>query len=188
MTTKPKSKVNDTTAGYLVAGLVLAFSLFMGLFVLPYVGAKRAESSPLVGEPAPDFLLPYVSPGHAGQSQRLSDLQGRAVVLDFWASWCAPCRAQTPVLERVAQQVGADKLVVLGVATSDDRVSITRFLERSAPKYESVFDDQDVSASLYRVRGLPTLIVIDAVGRVRAVTSGLVSERELTRLVGDALK
>jgi hypothetical protein len=61
-------------------------------------------------------------------------------------------------------------------------------LERSAPKYESVFDDQDVSASLYRVRGLPTLIVIDAVGRVRAVTSGLVSERELTRLVGDALK
>jgi cytochrome c biogenesis protein CcmG, thiol:disulfide interchange protein DsbE len=188
MTTKPKSKLNETTTGYLVAGLVLAFSLFMGLFVLPYVGAKRAENSPLVGQPAPDFLLPYVSPGHAGQTQRLSDLQGRVVVLDFWASWCAPCRAQTPVLERVAEQVGDDKLLVLGVGTSDDRASITRFLERSPPKYSSVFDDQEVSASLYRVEGLPTLVVIDKLGSVRAVASGLVSERELTRLVEDALK
>jgi cytochrome c biogenesis protein CcmG, thiol:disulfide interchange protein DsbE len=187
-TSKPKFRVNDTTSGYLVAALVLAFSLFMGLFVLPNVGAKRAEKSPLVGEPAPDFVLPYVSPSHAGQTQRLSDLQGRVVVLDFWASWCAPCRAQTPVLERVAQQVGTDELLVLGVATSDDRASITRFLQRSPPKYLSVFDDQDVSASLYRVHGLPTLIVIDKVGSVRAVASGLVSERELTRLVTDALK
>lgn len=188
MQTKPKSQASDATTGYLVAALVLAFSLFTGLFVLPYLGTKNAEKSPLVGRPAPDFLLPYASPAEAGQTQRLSDLQGRVVVLDFWASWCAPCRAQTPVLERVAEAVGSRKLLVLGVGTSDDRASITRFLARSPPKYASVFDDQGVGASLYHVEGLPTLVVIDKTGSVRAVATGLVSERELTRLVDDALK
>ncbi len=188
MPTKSKPKLSDATSGYLVAGLVLAFSLVMGLFVLPHLGAKRAEKSPLVGSPAPDFLLPYVSGEQAGQAQRLSDLQGRAVVLDFWASWCAPCRAQTPVLERVAESVGTSKVQVLGVGTSDDRASIARFLERTALTYKSVFDDQDVASSLYHVQGLPTLVVIDATGSVRAVASGLVSESELTRLVTDALK
>ena len=64
-----KPALNDAKTGYLIAGLVLAFSLFVGLFVLPYVGAERAEASPLVGQPAPDFLLPYASPAYFSSSQ-----------------------------------------------------------------------------------------------------------------------
>jgi thiol-disulfide isomerase/thioredoxin len=188
MPEKPMSKSDDDRkVSYLVAALVVAFTLFMGLFVLPYLGAKKAEKSALVGLPAPDFVLPYVSPKEQGKTQRLSDLQGRSVVLDFWASWCAPCRAQTPVLERVAASVGSEKVMVLGVGTSDDRASITRFMQRSPPEYASVFDDQDVASSLYHVEGLPTLVIIDKQGTVRAVMSGLVSERELKRLVSDSL-
>lgn len=188
MSPTKKVPLDDTKTGYLVAALVLAFSLFVGLFVLPYLGVKRAEKSALVGQPAPDFLLPYASPSQLGKSQRLSDLQGKAVVLDFWASWCAPCRAQTPVLERVAKGFGADKLRVLGVGTSDDRAAIERFLARSEIAYASVFDDQEVASSLYHVQGLPTLVVLGADGTVRAVTSGFTNESELTRIVGDALK
>jgi cytochrome c biogenesis protein CcmG/thiol:disulfide interchange protein DsbE len=189
MTSKPNKKPRDeVTTGYLVAGLVLAFSLFMGLFVLPYLGAKKAESSPLVGQPAPDFLLPYASPAERGRSQRLSDLQGQAVVLDFWASWCAPCRAQSPVLERVAKAFGSDKLRVLGVGTSDERANITRFLADNPLGYASVFDDQDVASSLYHVQGLPTVVVVAKDGTVRAVATGFSNEGELTRLVRDALR
>ncbi len=182
------AKLNDASTGYLVAGLVLAFSLFMGLFVLPYLGVRKAEKSALVGLPAPDFLLPYASPKEHGKSQRLSDLQGQAVVLDFWASWCGPCRAQTPVLEKVAKSFGADKLRVLGVGTSDDRESITRFLARSELGYPSVFDDQDVASSLYHVQGLPTLVLIAKDGTVRGVATGFADETELSRLVRDALR
>jgi thiol-disulfide isomerase/thioredoxin len=188
MSPRNEPKLDDTKTGYLVAGLVLAFSLFMGLFVLPYLCAERAEKSALVGQLAPDFLLPYASPSQLGQSQRLSDLQGKAVVLDFWASWCAPCRAQTPVLERVAKAFGAEKLRVLGVGTSDERANIERFLRSSEPAYTSVFDDQGVASALYRVQSLPTLVVLGKDGTVRAVANGFTNETELTRIVNDALK
>jgi cytochrome c biogenesis protein CcmG, thiol:disulfide interchange protein DsbE len=189
MTTKSTKKpASEATTSYLVAGLVLAFSLFMGLFVLPYVGAKRAEASPLVGQPAPDFLLPYASPGEQGKTQRLSDLQGHAVVLDFWASWCGPCRAQSPVLARVAKAFASEKVRVLGVGTSDERAKITRFLASESLGYASVFDDQDVASSLYHVRSLPTVVLIAKDGTVRAVATGFADEAELTRLVKDALR
>jgi thiol-disulfide isomerase/thioredoxin len=183
-----KKPLNEATTSYLVAGLVVAFSLFMGLFVLPYLGAKKAEASPLVGQPAPDFLLPYASPEQQGKTQRLSDLQGQAVVLDFWASWCAPCRAQSPVLARVAKAFASEQLRVLGVGTSDDRGAITRFLARESLGYTSVFDDQDVASSLYHVHSLPTLVLIAKDGTVRAVATGFADEAELTRLVKDALR
>ena len=186
MTTRPPKPRDAAAPCYLVGALVLAISLFMGFFVLPRFGGGGGQSA-LVGKPAPDFLLPYASPDQRGKTQLLSDLQGRVVVLDFWASWCAPCRAQTPVLERVARSIGSDKLLVLGVGTSDDRDSITRFLERKPNSYASVYDDDGMASSAYRVQALPTLVVIASDGMVRASMSGVVSERDLTRAVNEAM-
>jgi thiol-disulfide isomerase/thioredoxin len=178
---------NDANQGYLVGALVLAFSLFVGFVVLPQLGSSRVDSA-LTGKQAPDFILPYVSRAERGQTQRLSDLQGKVVVLDFWASWCGPCRAQTPVLERLAASFGAERVRVLGVATSDDRGSVTRFLDRKPATYASVYDDDQLAASLYGVQSLPTLVILAKDGTVRSVATGLVSERELTKLVDEALR
>lgn len=188
MNPAPEKKTVDPRGGYLVAALVFGVSLIVGFFVLPYLGARRAEESELANRPAPDFILPYLSPKERGQSQRLSDLQGKAVVLDFWASWCRPCREQTPVLERVASSIGAERLTVLGVATSDDEAAVRRFLDQHPMQYPSVYDADGTASTQYRVQGLPTLAVIRKDGTVTAVATGLMSEGELRRLISDALR
>ena len=92
------------------------------------------------------------------------------------------------MLTRVAKAFGPDQLRVLGVGTSDERSAITRFLNKEPLGYASVYDDQDVAASLYHVHNLPTLVLLAKDGTVRAVATGFTSEAELTRLVRDALR
>ena len=148
------------------------------------VSIDGEHSNPLLGK----RLEPFTTVDPDGNTVDLSKHLGKEVILlDFWASWCAPCRAQSPVLERVAKQFGADKLRVLGVGTSDERAAITRFLSNNTLGYSSVFDDQDVASSLYQVRSLPTLVLIAKDGTVKAVATGFVNESELSRLVRDTL-
>jgi thiol-disulfide isomerase/thioredoxin len=180
---QPHSK-DDAKQGYLVALLVIVASIGLGLFGLPRLGRRAAVSdSALVGQPARDFMLPALGQNGPGKPQRLSDLQGKAVLLDFFASWCGPCRQQAPIVERVARRLAGPKLAVIGVDTSDQLLAAQQYFIASEPAYPILFDGDNEGASAFDVTGLPTLVLIDKSGVVRAVETGLVSETELDGLI-----
>jgi cytochrome c biogenesis protein CcmG/thiol:disulfide interchange protein DsbE len=177
----------DSNQGYFTALLVVVASVGLGLFGLPRLGHRAARSdSPLVGHPAPDFMLRALSGAGLGKPQRLSDLQGKTVVLDFFASWCGPCRQQAPIIDRLARRLSGPKLAVYGVNTSDEFADARHYLDAHQPSYPVLFDGDAEAANAFGVSGLPTLLVIDKQGIVRAVEMGVVGEAELEGLINDA--
>jgi len=166
-------------------GLVLLAAALFGLLVLP-----RLTPDPLVGKQATDFLLPRLEPagGLSSEKVRLSGLEGKAVILDFWASWCIPCRAQAPVVDAVAKAHGSRGLMALGVVSGDSPEDAAAFLASHPVAYGSVVDEQGEAARAFDVRGLPTLVALDKTGNVVARRSGFVSEKELTGIAEAALR
>jgi len=180
----PDGNPSEPHTSLLMPALVLVAAGLFGALALP-----RLAPDPKVGKPAADFLLPRVGAKSASGSSklRLSDLEGKAVILDFWASWCMPCRAQAPIVDQVAKSQGARGLVALGVVTGDSQENAEEFLASHPVTYGSVIDDQGEAARAFQVEGLPTLVVLDRKGQVVAVRKGLVSEKELTGIAEAAL-
>jgi len=186
MSKAPHSK-RESYQGYITALLVVVTSVGLGLFGLPRLSHRAAHSdSPLIGRPAPDFMLRAISEEGLGKTQRLSDLQGRTVVLDFFASWCGPCRQQAPIVDRLARRLSGPKLAVYGVNTSDEFADARHYMDAHRPSYPVLFDADAQAANAFDVSGLPTLLVIDKHGIVRAVEMGVVGEGDLEGLIRDA--
>ena len=186
MSVRPHSK-DDSRQGYVVALLVILTSLGFGLFGLPRFGKHVARTaSPFVGHPAPDFMLRAISGEGVGKAQRLSDLQGKTVLLDFFASWCGPCREQAPIVDRLARRLAGPRFAAYGVNTSDQIADAERYLDEHRPSYPVLFDADNLAATSFDVTGLPTLLVIDKGGIVRAVETRVVGETELETLIREA--
>ncbi len=136
-----------------------------------------------VGEPAPDFALLDVR--DETTIRRLSDYRGKVVLLNWYASWCSPCRREIPLLQRAAEAI-PDDLVVLGVDLQEPFERARAILEMFGGRYPAVLDSNGEVSVRYGVRGLPTTFVIDRDGRILGVRAGELREEDLRRLLAQA--
>jgi thiol-disulfide isomerase/thioredoxin len=168
-----------------VAGLVFLGAILLGLLVLPLLG--KGQKHQLEGIQAPDFALPVINEKFTRPTLHLSDLDGKVVIVDFWASWCGPCREQAPIVERVAKKYRAQGVMLVGIATSDRRQSAEAYARAQQSSFPALFDGDESVARAYGAYGLPTLAVLDKRGTIVALRSGLMRETELSALVEAAL-
>lgn len=117
----------------------------------------------------------------------LVGLRGRPVVVNIWASWCAPCRTEMPLLQSAAASYGSDA-VILGVATKDDPAAAQRFLDDLGLTYPNVFDASGQIRVALGVTAYPTTYVFGVDGTLRARVNGGISEQRLAGLIEDALR
>lgn len=150
-------------------------------------GAERPESSPTAviglfenrsaqpGKTAPDFRLYDL----AMKPRRLSDFRGTPVVMNFFASWCAPCKAELPLL-RAAQDQAKDRgFVVLGVSNNDQRDAVQGFAQKEQLTYPILIDGDNVVGVAYQVAGPPYTYFIDRHGVITAVVAGELDQETL---------
>lgn len=181
---KPEKSTQSARPAWASLSVLIGLAVVFGLFVLPRFRPSRSE---LVGVPAPTFALPVLDETTPGNRLALRDLRGKAVVLDFWASWCGPCRQQTAIMDEIAKRFESRGLVVVGVNTGDERQDALDFLRSRSNSYASVFDETREVTLAYQVKVLPTLVIIDRQGRIRDIRTSVVREAELEKLVEEAI-
>ena len=130
-----------------------------------------------IGSPAPDFTVPVID----GDDFSLSDARGSKVVLNFWASWCGPCREEIPAISAFAS--ANPDITVIGVAVEDTENAATDFAREIDASYPLMIGDRAVEDAYPRL-GLPVTYIIDERGVVTDVFNGIVNEETLTDLAG----
>ncbi len=136
-----------------------------------------ASSGPQKDKLAPDFLLPTLD----GADLRLSDLRGQAVLLNFWATWCAPCRREIPQFVAAYDQYRDQGLVIVAVNVQEGKDTIRRYAEDFGMDFPVAIDASGKVVDSYRLLGLPTTYFIDRDGVVRSVYRGPFLEVEDVR-------
>jgi thiol-disulfide isomerase/thioredoxin len=166
-----------------IAALVALSALF-GLLILPRLSPPTGG---MVRKAAPDVTLPVALNGDPGARMQVSALKGHPVVLDFWASWCGPCAVQAPILDHIARRYQPKGLVVMGIDVDDTPDVAKAAAMKKGLSYPIVVDAAKEASRLYSVDSLPSLVVIDKEGLVRAYLTGVVDESALDEIVASLL-
>ena len=157
-------------------------------------GDAQASLTPLVGKPAPGFSLEDLK----GRKVSLADYKGKAVLINFWATWCGPCKIETPWLVDLRNQYNAKGFEILGVSTDDidrsdpkafgqEKKEITDFVDRMHMPYPVLIDGDSLSKPYGGLDAMPTSIFVDREGKIVAATMGITSKDDIEANIQKAL-
>ena len=167
-------------------GLVLAPLVLFALLLASGLGRDpRALPSELIGQPAPPFSLPRID---AGGVVDLGDLSGQVVVVNFWASWCLPCREEHDAVAAAWGRYRERGVVVLGVSFEDTKDAALAFRDELGGDWPLVADPDSRTAIAYGVFGVPETFVIAPDGSIAAKSTGAVTYEWLTDEIESALR
>jgi thiol-disulfide isomerase/thioredoxin len=165
---------------FLLLGLLAGVIIGAVLFVLP--GSQNTAGQqlpPTVGSPAKDFVLEDLT----GDEVRLSSLKGKPVVLNFWATWCPPCKEEMPLLEEYSDTY-SEQVVVIGVNTAEDHDLVQHFITEKGVTFPIALDKAGIVSDMYFVRNYPTTFFLDKDGVLRAQHAGQLDAGLLDRYFG----
>ena len=139
-------------------------AITLTLYALAFSAGAMAQE---VGSRAPAFELPG-----ATKPVRLADLKGQVVYVDFWASWCAPCKVSFPFMNEMQAKYGPRGFTVIGVTVDQKRADADKFLASTPAQFNIAYDAEGKVAGQYKPQGMPTSFLIGADGKVRAIHVG----------------
>jgi peroxiredoxin len=148
---------------------------------VPQIGPQETQASDLTGKPAPDFALSDLQ----GKSVKLSGLRGKVVLLDFWATWCGPCRIEMPRVQKLHRDFRAKGLVVYGVNVGEETTKVRPFLTKNGYTFPMLLDRQKTVMDKYQVNGIPTLVIVDRKGTIHSYFVGVREDSVLRGALAD---
>ena len=149
----------------------------IGSALVPGSGSHpSSDPAPEVGHRAPDFTLPLLG----GRTLHMRSLRGKVVLINFWATWCIPCRAEMPRLASWYQRYRSNRLIVLGIDKQEPSNDVSNFMDRFHVTYPLGIDDHGSILDSYRVTPLPASFLVDSSGIIRSIRYGPLDETYLS--------
>ena len=164
-------------------GVVIAFAVILALLLLLAGGLNKAQAGPLDRGMAPDITLT----GYDGREFKLSELRGKVVIVNFWASWCPPCREEAAYLEQTWRKYEGKDVVFVGVDWVDTKKEALAYIDEFDITYINGPDVGTRAAQAYNIQGVPETFYVAKNGELRGVNIGPLKSPQLDQKIDELL-